>query len=422
MGDVERDDHLVAIILGGKVELASALVQGHERSTGRRAQRLVLFAGGTPQLRVHVREDEDVLLADRLGDDLIQLLLELHDIRGQLDVPQLVLVGFHARLVAGADANVLRRDVVCITHGDADTVACIEVGHVDGLESVDRDDLHAVLEKGPAAVLAAALAVGAHALDEVVPRILARPRHAGWSLDVGGDATAVLGDEAAIARQLARLGEKRPQSAGHGLGVADRAGVAERQQDVLARQLVVDLTLGQRDLDASRLRERVVLHGVRAVRDTAQAVIVVLVHREQHQPLVVEHHVDHQRVDEAVAGLVRHVARVRYELADFGVRSLLAVAVGLHAVGMERERRDLARHEIDHHAHVVLSGPQVAAVVIAECDVLEQAWGNHRRIRNSVLRGGLGLLGSILGSLGFAREAIVSRPDAVGKAHVSAPR
>ena len=422
MGDVERDDHLVAVILGGKVELASALIQRHERSTGRRAQRLVLFAGGTPQLSIHVREDEDVLLADRLGDDLVQLLLELDDVWGQLDIPKLVLVGLHARLVARADADVLWRDVVSVAHGDAYTVACIEVGHVDGLESVDRDDLHAVLEQGPATVLAAALAVGAHALDEVVPRILARPRHTGGSLDVGGDATAVLRDEAAIARQLARLGEKRPQSAGHGLGVADRAGVAERQQDVLVRQLVVDLTLGQRDLDASRLRERVVLHGVRAIRDTAQAVVVVLVHREQHQPLVVEHHVHDKRVDEAVTGLVRDVAGVRDELADFRIGCLLAVAVGLHAVGMERERRDLARHEIDHHAHVVLGGPQVAAVVIAERDVLEQAGGNHRRVRNSMLRGCHRLPGGILGSLGFAREAIVSRPDAVGKAHVSAPR
>lgn len=127
-------------------------------------------------------------------------------------------------------------------------------------------------------------------------------------------------------------------------------------------------------------------------------------------------------MDEAVTGLVRDVAGVRDELADLGVRSLLAIAVGLHAVRMERERRDLARHEIDHHANVVLRGPEVAAVIIAKSYILGETGRNQRRMGKHVLRGGLRLLGGILGSLGFAREAIVSRPDAVGKAHVSAPR
>ena len=101
---VQWRQQFVATIKLRIVEDAPRLVRGHETTPRGRAERLILFGERSAQLRVNIRFDVGVRLAERVWQQQIERLFECHDVRHQFHIPHLLLEGSDVGIRAAAEA------------------------------------------------------------------------------------------------------------------------------------------------------------------------------------------------------------------------------------------------------------------------------------------------------------------------------
>ena len=359
LAHVERGYQLVAARQFRPVEQFARLVGGHKRPAGGGGESLILGLHRSAQLRVQIRFDVAVRFAHSLGKREVQRLLERHQIRQQLNVPELSLVGADVRVGAGAEADVLRRDLKRERDLFVDFLACVQVGHVHRLKRfADGANLHAVAQRKPCTLAAAALLVVAERLHEIVVILLRLPLHFLRPVDVRGCLRTVLSDFATVFRHRTRLGEQGTENVGHGVAEVQAVDIADVEHDSRIRKAVGTALIAVHAADghAGEFAETVRGQRVAVCGDATKRVTVTRpVAAERAQPPVLEQHVADERRIEPVAAHARQFARMADKPCQRAVAHFLGVAVRVLPIHLERQGGELAADEVHDHAHRVFA-------------------------------------------------------------------